>query len=496
MRAFLSLSFFSVGLWALPFSASAEDSTNDVVEVLAPLTLEDLDPDTRSAVVGLATSIAGDRATAATVDDNVAAILALLQSAVTSLAGSRYMFNSLPRWDTAGGYLYSQGLSRLLSEDDWANNAIPSRSRSFVYEIQRALYGQSGVPSSADALLPTVWEISDFLPHLTNSPSLDLSFTNALYSTGYTGPYSIADLAAIQAAFFNGMVSPDVAGGNFEAFLSDYSQVSPYSGSWFSDMLLGAHSSVNAYQNLTRDFYNDGVPSQWATILEGVDPRALAQLEPMIADAVSDGNYGLIQAIQDNGYGIEAALTNLAVFFDVSLRQALTNFWATSADEYRNAQFQNAIASEETQGAEDFEEQMTEDAEDTSDLLDENEPDYEVHFTDNPMTPLANSVDFSSNMRRQMPDVSSIETSSRVYLYKTEWGSSASRSISPSSPSRDLLPGLGEISFDLSGSDPHVPNDLYRYASVIMAWAWNMAAMIYAFWIFKQFWDWVASWRA
>lgn len=126
------------------------DEFEDVVPVLS---VGQLDEDQFRALAALAPVALGSSASG-NITNDVAAILALLQSVSSTYAGSRLLFNTISRWDTAGGYLFPQALARLMSDEDWSNNTIPSRSSSFLYQIQRALYGQSGVPSASNAIQP------------------------------------------------------------------------------------------------------------------------------------------------------------------------------------------------------------------------------------------------------------------------------------------------------------------------------------------------------
>lgn len=61
-------------------------------------------------------------------------------------------------------------LARMFSETDTGPNSSGSRSNSFLYEIQRALYGKNGVPASGSSIYDFVKSIS--------ARSFDSSFTN------------------------------------------------------------------------------------------------------------------------------------------------------------------------------------------------------------------------------------------------------------------------------------------------------------------------------
>lgn len=163
---------------SLPFSSARGDDFEEFEETNSVLRIQDLTPETRVAVsnlaIALSASSSGDRA-AATVDDNIAAILSLLQAVRWNVAGSA-VISSYPLFNN-NGTITSIGTPLLRGL--FQGNSIVT-TESYLYQIQRALYGQSGVPSSSQAILPVLWRMESALTN--NQSSVDMGWTNRLDS--------------------------------------------------------------------------------------------------------------------------------------------------------------------------------------------------------------------------------------------------------------------------------------------------------------------------
>lgn len=203
------LLFFSPSVGS---AQSAEPSFEDT-----PLTLSDLTPEARLAVSNLAVAMVpvdvrssdstGDYDAA--ISSNVSAILSLLQSVSIYNAGV-YNLRSFPVYESGGSYKslgYAAAVSLL------ENPLSPSKTGSFLYEIQRALYGESGVPSSDLALLPFLYSA--------------YGFTNALYST-LSGD-SVGDMLRPVYSFYDEAESAQLNPWNIASFFDSIPSVP---GSW------------------------------------------------------------------------------------------------------------------------------------------------------------------------------------------------------------------------------------------------------------------------
>lgn len=180
---------------------------------------------------------------------------------------------------------------------------------------------------------------------------------------------------------------------------------------------------------------------------------------------------------------------------DGDFHTLLENAVATSLDESAAAAHTTGIAYDEQAGADEYDEQLADDTSDFEQIIEDNEPDFEVFYTQNPMEPLTNAVEFSAAMRSRLPNLDNLDLSdhTRIYFFKSEWDT---EHMFPQSSRSSAALQWSDLYIDLSGSDPRVPNQLLQYASTAMAWAWNLAACMLAFLMLRQFWDWVAGWRA
>lgn len=129
------------------------------------------DPVIMSAVEDLAVRISGADASTATVDDNIQSILDLLTAHTTQGVSA---FRTVP---VSGGTVGAASLGTIIEKslsENWTHTSQP-QSGSYLYEIQRALFGSSGVPSSSDAIQP-------ILKRLATQSSVDSSFLSNLAS--------------------------------------------------------------------------------------------------------------------------------------------------------------------------------------------------------------------------------------------------------------------------------------------------------------------------
>lgn len=145
-----------VGLSAC-FSRADDIITADNEFVSSSLTLDDLDPQARETVLDLAALLSGgDRSTVgdSTLESNVEAILNLLQSVSLGTGFRTIPFSSNRDLSLSlGAYLRQLG-------EDWTIQTIYPET-GYLRQIQRALYGQSGIPSSSDSIIPILRVLRD-----------------------------------------------------------------------------------------------------------------------------------------------------------------------------------------------------------------------------------------------------------------------------------------------------------------------------------------------
>lgn len=434
--------------------------------------------ETLHAVTNLARSISGLNASPVTVDDNVATILQLLQYLTTirqTSGGSTYaVLRDAPMMGISSDSQYlGYAFVRAFTEDWNHNSATLPRESSLLFELQRAIYGQAGIPLQSQSLLPVLWRMESTLSAFTNHvDGVDMSWTNALPA--------LVSASTNLNLFFDGARDMVSELQTFGYQMADFFDFNP--GSNLNDIrsdTADINSILSTYVASWDSAY-DLDDQSWRVQL--TYDGGLGDRIGEIAGAISDSNGETVDALD----GIRDLL-----------RMISTNVAATHDDIYGASQEESNISDIATDGADDYDYAVDSASSDIEDTLDFNEPDFEVHYTDNPLAPLANAVDFTQTLRSKMPDMSQVQTSSRVYLFKTEWDREhlLTRPGGSSRSGSGLGQGLSEISFDLSGSDPHVPNELLSYAATAMAWAWNLAAAVTAFYLFRQFWDWVTSWR-
>lgn len=132
-----------------PVAANADD-TNFVFRSLSveDLTQEQFDSFSALAPVVLAASSTGN------ITNDVAAILELLLNA-SNRNSSTWRFKT--EVDLIAGLNATRFFNLLFSER--ANEGQPTQAQSYLYEIQRALYGSSGVPSQHDSVISTLLRV-------------------------------------------------------------------------------------------------------------------------------------------------------------------------------------------------------------------------------------------------------------------------------------------------------------------------------------------------
>lgn len=182
-------------LWFASSSVAFSDTLG--AEETGEFEFVEFDSDTLLSVTNLARSISGVNATTATFEDNVAAILDLLQKAVSP--SSKKWIHSTPMWVDSQVFTLGQVLQRWLS-DTTSASSFPAQDASYLYQIQRALVGQAGIPSQNDSLLPTLWRIEDILAAagsgggggsvaITNDAILGFFNANQYVDSGLTWAY-------------------------------------------------------------------------------------------------------------------------------------------------------------------------------------------------------------------------------------------------------------------------------------------------------------------
>lgn len=182
-------------------SLRADDSFEAGEEVFQSV---EFDSSTLQAVTNLARSIAGVNATQATVDDTAASILALLQT--WSVTGTSPAIRSYPAATTSGFPIGTQLGRGLFST--WNANSPPATSSSYLYQIQRALFGASGTPAQSSAVIPLLLTMTDLLRTSTtsSSSSVSLSLLESLASDIATSAASIdSSLQNIDTSTFDAL---------------------------------------------------------------------------------------------------------------------------------------------------------------------------------------------------------------------------------------------------------------------------------------------------
>lgn len=178
-----------------PSSASADDVDDDAAH--AVLRVDDLSPDQFAALAALSPVFLGSNSASSSggnITNDVAALLAIMQAVTLSLSGVSNI-RSFPVYEVGGSY---KSLGYALALATLENPSSMSSSGSFLYEIQRALYGQAGVPSSGNAIQPLLSSLNGDVASIWGGVN-GLSTDSALLVNYADGMYH--DLDDLQAAY-------------------------------------------------------------------------------------------------------------------------------------------------------------------------------------------------------------------------------------------------------------------------------------------------------
>lgn len=248
-----------------------------------------LDDDTMAAVENLAVRMAGVNATQATVDDNVAAILSFV-SAWNQAASSGSMVRSYP-FATSGGFSIGNVLGRGLFTT-WNANSPPSTSQSYLYQLQRAIYGQSGVPSADTAVIPLLLRLDGGAVGMTNlleRMRSDVLAIRAICETNLVDALERIDtpLTMIQSALYDFQNDFD---GQFTSLLDDLED--------YKSELLSLHISLtNSLPQLAEDvsFLRNNLPDSVSSIADNTSSISLDTSE--LVDLVSSLPVDIVAAL-------------------------------------------------------------------------------------------------------------------------------------------------------------------------------------------------------
>lgn len=255
-----------------------------------PLTLSDLTPEGRLVVSNLAVAmVPADVRSAASTGDydaaisaNVASILAFLESVVTSSARVTKV-KTLPQFEAGGNTGSFGGLMGSLFYEGGALNWPLQFQNSYLYEIQRALYGQSGVPPANQALLPFLYSA--------------YGFTNALYSSFYGD--SVGDMLWPVYHFFAEAESAQLDPWQIEAFFDSIDSTSSVPASWsdlWTVLYMGNSKLSDAgfsdapppYEGLGLYVMEGAINDVWrdSSIAVSGSDSALQVVDPVVAEEV------------------------------------------------------------------------------------------------------------------------------------------------------------------------------------------------------------------
>lgn len=356
-------------------STSRAGESSDLQES-EPLSISDLDPDSRIAVSNLAISLAASSANAdaATVEDNVSAILALLQS-VRQQNITTYLLRTFPNFPgRTGPVSFAPLLNRSLYENSTtpiAESAIKNED-SYLYEIQRALYGKRGYPTENESLLPVLWRIESALTN--NQSSVDMSWTNLLQS---------------QSFFLSDLLSQDsqIANNIAEYFNS----VNVGTDSQWGRFVYGLWSEADIIQDVyEEEAHNASTTDSALRVADANVLRALWQMDQTLQGIGYD-----VQHIQ---FPTEIAITN----FDPLIAWMRTNLLATVDDEYQASHAVSEIVSDAEYNKVQAESAVEEF--DTSPLPTNGIPSFAGDVL-NPWNPLlSEAVGLKSKIENKLPD--------------------------------------------------------------------------------------------
>lgn len=145
-------------------------------------------------------------------------------------------------------------------------------SRSLLYEIQRALYGQSGSPSSSRALLPFLWSAYGF----TN----DIASVLAILDGTENGSYSLSDFLADNEYSATYIEGSDYSLSVLRTFFENV-----YTTDNGLDDAAYPYPAFSVYDAVLESVYNTDVPSYDGSALTVYDPVNESMLLTLHNDA-------------------------------------------------------------------------------------------------------------------------------------------------------------------------------------------------------------------
>lgn len=167
-------------------TASSDEFDEQLTTDSSVLSVDALTPSEFASLSALAPTLLGATASG-NITNDVAAILDLLNDQYT-----RYGFRVVPMVASDSSFTLARYLLSLMYENGTTAGmgSALTLSRSYLYEIQRALYGQTGVPSQGEAIQP-------LLARIAAASSLDQNWTNLLVDDYGQSlllyPYEVAD---------------------------------------------------------------------------------------------------------------------------------------------------------------------------------------------------------------------------------------------------------------------------------------------------------------
>lgn len=549
MRAFLLSASFWGGSWALAYSVEDNFGLADtnIVSQLKGLELED-----QIRVIQMATDLKA--ANAATLEDNVASILALLNR----VHDGYNHFGTLPYYNPYT--VLGRALALMFTDASYNSSSAPPTTSSYLYKIFQSINGGS-IPSGSSAIVPllsrieaaitnsnssasggvsNVWtsaNVSDLLQYLYqienrgyyNGMSLD-TIMNILYGHG-------ADPTIFETAYYDTQADPTLrVGFGYDArlFLDGIKSAivgSVNTGS--SDIVQAVNALSLALATLSGNLdswivnqgqssadvvnYLSGMAFDIATMsayLDTISRRDYSGQLDSIDTHIVDGNNELQQIREDQlGYGSGESqrdflwdlMHNELGFSDnrttaynmltqivqrISYDQAI----ADAAGTYVT----NSLMAVATNGVRDLD--KTE--EDTLKQIDdytkdeENQPDWEQqkYTGSNPADELDDV--FENGIEAQLDPLlqfgANVEGDTRIELYRGQFPIFGGASVGSRSSRAPLTVPL-DISYSLRDND-EVSLTILTIGT-FMEYLWDIVFLALSGWMILRFWDWLASSR-
>lgn len=389
-RASFSL-LLSVGLWV---SSSSADEVEEFEVTNSVLRIEDLSPQEFDTLAGLSRVVLGANAASASsgnITNDVASILSWLNAlTLTTGAGKKW----LATWPQASSYqTMGQFLGRMLSENDINTNGQQARNTSFFYEIQRALYGASGVPSSSQAILPVLWRMEAALTN--NQSSVDMGWTNRLNSLSLI-------LSQLDGSANYGYSLSDWIYRNLDVSQSLYSLQS------YLASVVHSHSE-GPYNSTLLEVFDSALADVWESqaynasstdsALRVVDANVLSALLQL--DQTAQGISSEVSLIANRGPQV-VVISNLQEL--IRHIDQVTNYQATAADEYQSAQMDYETSDVESDGRAALSYQMDE-TQATMDSTVSTNYDFGSGSVQNPYNPIGSMISsFGQNLDSKLPE--------------------------------------------------------------------------------------------